>query len=87
MPLTLEIEETAVLPLGLRRGGKDEEVKLEEIYLARCQKSREELEKAVISLDWVASGICQKTDFKSRLVETELPFPMDCKSSDRTGSG
>ncbi len=42
----LEIEETAVLPSGLRRGGKDEEVKLEEIFLARCQKSREELEKS-----------------------------------------
>ncbi len=42
----LEIEETAVLPSGLRRGGKDEEVKLEEIFSAKCQKSREELEKA-----------------------------------------
>ncbi len=33
----LEVEETAVLPSELRRGGKDEEVKLEEIFLARCQ--------------------------------------------------
>ncbi len=42
----LEIEETAVLPSGIRIGGKDEEVKLEEIFLARCQKSLNELEKA-----------------------------------------
>ena len=42
----LETEETAVVPSGRRRGGKDEEVKLLEIFLARCQKEREELEEA-----------------------------------------
>ncbi len=31
---------------GLMRRGEDKEVKLEEIYLARYQKSWEELEKA-----------------------------------------
>ena len=39
----LEKEETAVEPSGWSKQGKDEEVKLE-ILLARCQKSREELE-------------------------------------------
>ena len=40
----LEKEETAVEASVLSKGGKDEEVKLLNILLARSQKSREELE-------------------------------------------
>ncbi len=43
---SLEIEVTAVEPSELQRGGEEEEVKLLEIFLARCQKSLEELELA-----------------------------------------
>ncbi len=34
-----------MVPSGRSKGGKDEEVKLLEIFLARCQKDREELEE------------------------------------------
>ncbi len=37
---------TAVEPSGEESGGKDEEVKLLEMFLARCQKSFGELEFA-----------------------------------------
>ncbi len=37
---------TAVAPSGEHRGGKDEEVKLLEMFLARCHKSFGELEFA-----------------------------------------
>ena len=42
----LETDVTAVEPSGEQRGGKDEEVKLLDMFLARCQKSFGELEFA-----------------------------------------
>ncbi|MPC41228.1 hypothetical protein E2C01_034815 [Portunus trituberculatus] len=40
----LETDEMAAVPSGRSKGGKDEEVKLLEMFLERCQKSRGELE-------------------------------------------
>ncbi|WP_435362541.1 hypothetical protein, partial [Klebsiella pneumoniae] len=40
----LSVEETAIEPSDRKRGGKDDEVKLLERFLARCQKEREEFE-------------------------------------------
>ena len=40
----LSVEETAIESSDRKRGGKDDEVKLLERFLARCQKEREEFE-------------------------------------------
>ncbi|MPC54726.1 hypothetical protein E2C01_048651 [Portunus trituberculatus] len=40
----IETDEMAVVPSVRNKGGKDEEIKLLEMFLAKCQKSRGELE-------------------------------------------